>query len=185
MHRRCTFSTLHGREGMCESRSWRIVSAPLFLYASVFERKMWIANAVAVVRSTLYKLAGPAQPRMPCRTLLDAPSSAAVVKLVHLVARDGGAEDIAVRLSNLYARFLPDEPTLRRLSWYQQQHTGCDELAYCCTTVFAIAQDERARAPRDARRTTPRRTRSAPPHPRRTARAVRTRIDRISHSFYS
>lgn len=136
---------------------------------------MWIANAATVVRSTLYKLAGPApHPRMPCRTLLDAPSAAAVVKLVHLVARDGGAEDIVERLSNLYARFLPDEPTLRRLSWYQQQHTGCDELAYCCTTVFAIAQDERARAPRDARRTTPRRTRSAPPHPHpcRTVRAV-------------
>ena len=133
----------------------------------------------AVLRSALYKLVAltTPKPHVPCRTLLDAPSAAAVVKLVRLVARDGGAEDIVVRLSKLYARFLPDELTLRRLSWYHQRHTGCDELAYCCTTVFAIAQDERARAPRAPRAprdATPRRARSAPP-PRRTACVRRRR----------
>lgn len=121
-----------------------------------------LASVVAAVRDMWRR-------RLPARsrplTLLEAPSAEAVVVLVRRVARRGdGAEEIVARLSRLYARFLPDEPTLRRLSFFHQLHAGrCDETAFCCTTVFAIAQEERARAV--CRDRAPSRVRSAPPSP--------------------
>ena len=121
-----------------------------------------MAAVGAWLRGRAEELARRAQQRTPQggdgappRTLLDAPSVDAVVDLVRRADGGRGGDDLARRLARLYARFPPDEPTLRRLSVLQQRHADGGERAFCCATVYAIAQEERLRAGVPARKRRP------------------------------
>jgi hypothetical protein len=84
----------------------------------------------------------PDDPTLRGLTLVDAPSPADVERLVRLLDRGDGADELAVRLEQLYHTFPPDERVLRRLSLAQQAaaRTG-GAREYCLTLVYVVATE--------------------------------------------
>lgn len=75
-------------------------------------------------------------------TLLDAADATSVVRLVRLLSsHDGGADELADRLTRLFAHLPPDEYLMRRLSLLHQRQGDGGEADFCVALVYMTATE--------------------------------------------